>query len=49
MADNRSTEDGPLIKIIKDAGAIIIVRGNISQVRLINLNFLGGIINAFRK
>ena len=35
MADKRYSEDGPLIKVIKDSGAIIIVRGNISQVRYI--------------
>lgn len=32
MADNRSTEDGALIKVVKDSGAVVIVRGNISQV-----------------
>jgi hypothetical protein len=38
MGDNRSTVDGALIKVVKDSGAIIIVRGNISQVRiLVNL------------
>ncbi len=30
MAENRSTVDGALIKVIKDSGAIIIVRGNVS-------------------
>ena len=33
MGDNRSTIDGALIKVVKDSGAVIIVRGNISQVR----------------
>jgi Asp-tRNA(Asn)/Glu-tRNA(Gln) amidotransferase A subunit family amidase len=32
LADNRAKEDGALIKVIKDSGAIIIVRGNVSQV-----------------
>ena len=39
MGDNRSDVDGPLIKVIKDSGAVIIVRGNISQVRyIVNFN-----------
>lgn len=40
LADQRINEDGALIKLIKDQGAIILVKGNVPQVRIISHNNL---------
>lgn len=32
LADQRSEEDAPAVKMLKDAGAIVLIKGNIPQV-----------------